>query len=373
MYSETDASAELCELAKESSLEKMRVLLACGVPINAADYDKRTALHLASSVGNLPIVKALLESNANPNAVDRWGGTPLRDAVRGNHEAVATVLRDAGGELGFDEVDASAELCELAKEGALEKMRVMLTCGVPINAADYDKRTALHLAASVGNLPIVKALLESGANANAKDRWGGTPTRDAVREGHSTVATALREAGGELDFSEADASGQLCELAHKGSRDLLSIMLDCGISVNAADYDRRTALHLAASEGNIHVVQLLLDRGANAFAPDRWGNFPRDDAVREGHTQVASLLNSAKDTKAKGEYALEGFAHMEEVRKWLLTSGFKEGRGLFDVLEVLDAQGIDTVQLLSVCWARLEPLLKVGSAARVGEALRSRT
>ena len=64
---------------------------------------------------------------------------------------------------------------------------------------------------------------------------------------------------------------------------------------------------------------------------------------------------------------------MEEVRKWLLTSGFKEGRGLFDVLEVLDAQGIDTVQLLSVCWARLEPLLKVGSAPRVGEALRSRT
>eukprot|EP00965_Chrysotila_dentata_P022659 750435-Pleurochrysis_carterae.AAC.1 len=38
-----------------------------------------------------------------------------------------------------------------------------------VNAADYDARTCLHLAASTGNLLIAMALIEHGANVNAKD------------------------------------------------------------------------------------------------------------------------------------------------------------------------------------------------------------
>ena len=106
--------------------------------------------HLASSVGNAPIVKALLEGGAEVNAKDRWGGTPLRDAVREGHTSVATMLHAAGGELGYDEVEASGSLCELAKQGSRDLLEIMLKCGVHANAKDYDARTALHLAASEG-------------------------------------------------------------------------------------------------------------------------------------------------------------------------------------------------------------------------------
>ena len=41
---------------------------------------------------------------------------------------------------------------------------------VNLNAADYDQRTCLHLAASEGNGPIVEFLVQSGADINAKDR-----------------------------------------------------------------------------------------------------------------------------------------------------------------------------------------------------------
>ena len=93
-------------------------------------------MHLASSVGNSKIVEHLLNAGAQVNARDRWGGTPLRDAVREGHREVARVLRAAGGELGFDEVAASGELCELAKRGSLDLLELMVSCGVDVNAAD---------------------------------------------------------------------------------------------------------------------------------------------------------------------------------------------------------------------------------------------
>ena len=46
---------------------------------------------------------------------------------------------------------------------------------VDINAGDYDKRTALHLAAGEGHTDVVQLLCERGANVNIEDRWGGRP------------------------------------------------------------------------------------------------------------------------------------------------------------------------------------------------------
>ena len=46
---------------------------------------------------------------------------------------------------------------------------------VDINAGDYDKRTALHLAAGEGHADVVQLLCERGANVNIEDRWGGRP------------------------------------------------------------------------------------------------------------------------------------------------------------------------------------------------------
>ena len=102
-------------------------------------------LHLAASVGNLPVLQLLLARNAKVNARDRWGGTPLRDAVREGHAAAVKVLCDAGGELCYTDDEASSKLCELAKQGSRDLLEILLSCGVPVNAKDYDGRTALHV------------------------------------------------------------------------------------------------------------------------------------------------------------------------------------------------------------------------------------
>ena len=79
--------------------------------MNYRDYDRRTALHLAASEGRLGIVNDLLNAGARPNRSDRWGGSPLDDALRHRHHAVAAELRRRGARLG-------ASLCATSAAGA---------------------------------------------------------------------------------------------------------------------------------------------------------------------------------------------------------------------------------------------------------------
>ncbi|BBG97543.1 Integrin-linked protein kinase family [Prunus dulcis] len=68
-----------------------------GVKPNLADYDKRTALHLASCEGCTEIVDLLLHKGADVNSTDRWGRTPLSDARSFSHEAICKILEARGG------------------------------------------------------------------------------------------------------------------------------------------------------------------------------------------------------------------------------------------------------------------------------------
>ena len=271
----------------------------------------------------------------------RWGGTALADAVRHGHAKVAHKLFSVGGSLGFDQGREANELCEAARNGSLETMKLLLQCGCSPNAADYDRRAAIHLGASEGNILIVGALLEAKANINCEDRWNGTPLSDSVREGHLQVSQLLHRSGGELGFDEAKASGELCELARKGDLERLKMLLDFGAKVDAVDCtryiwlikrpcsappalyiparslslsvcrsdvssarcslsarvradDNRSALHLAASEGNMTVVSELMKRQENVSMRDRWGGTPLQDAVREGHSGVVKMLVQKK-------------------------------------------------------------------------------
>ena len=58
------------------------MLIAGGCDPNAADYDKRTCLHLAASEGNLAAAELLCgDSQTDINRKDRWGGTALGDGT----------------------------------------------------------------------------------------------------------------------------------------------------------------------------------------------------------------------------------------------------------------------------------------------------
>ena len=169
--------------------------------INEGNFDRRTALHLAASNGRLDVVTCLVdELGASTDLVDRWGGTPLDDAVRHSHTDVKEFLEGRGAARGVsqpDEWDEGADLCDAAVKGDTGRLRRLAAQKQKgSNQADYDGRCALHLAACAGRLDVVKLLVEElGAVLDVADRWGGTPLDDAEREGQEHVAAYLLSRG----------------------------------------------------------------------------------------------------------------------------------------------------------------------------------
>mmetsp|Transcript_75699 Transcript_75699/g.167661 ORF Transcript_75699/g.167661 Transcript_75699/m.167661 type:complete len:489 (-) Transcript_75699:117-1583(-) len=297
-----DDASIICQAASKGDLDCIRGLLRRNVDVDLGDYDKRTAIHLAASEGNLRVVKCLIdEMGADPNVKDRWGGTPLDDAVRSGHQALYKYLKGKGGMPGKTasvRSEDATDLCDAAFKGDVERLRKLAQQGVNADSGDYDKRTAMHLAASEGWLLVVKCLVEElKADKNAIDRWGGTPLDDAIRSGHEAVSSYL-ESHGALQGKVArfaDEGSLLCDAGARGDGRCLRGLAKQGIDVNACNADGRTALHLAAAGGHLDIVKCLIEElHAKPHAKDCWGFTPLNDARRFQHSDVVEYLTTAK-------------------------------------------------------------------------------
>jgi len=94
--SKMDSVIALIWAASAGDMDELQRLSAMGADLNAADYDGRTAIHLAAAEGQLEVVKYFINKNVNLSPKDRWGGTPLKDANKGKHYEVAELLEGKG-------------------------------------------------------------------------------------------------------------------------------------------------------------------------------------------------------------------------------------------------------------------------------------
>ena len=62
-----------------------------------------------------------------------------------------------------------------------------------MSQSDYDKRTALHLAACENHIDIVQFLIRVGkVKIDPRDRWDKTPYDEAVRLNHIEIINLLK-------------------------------------------------------------------------------------------------------------------------------------------------------------------------------------
>lgn len=335
--SPTDAVL-LCAAAARGSMPTLLGLVRRKVNINLADHDKRTALHLAASEGKGKTVAYLVEKlHADPNVRDRWGGTPLDDAIRSGHDSIHQFLESVGAQRGrtpkLGSGDAT-DLCAAASTGDVAALRQLVKEGADIDIGNYDRRTALHHASAEGLLLVVKCLVEElRADANIVDRWGGTPLDDALRCEHTSVVSYLKSRGALRGKTGgwSDEAGMLCRAGAEGDQELVHGLVQQGLDINAFNYDTRTAIHLAASEGQAPLVKYLLEARADANVVDRWGGTPLDDALRGGHDVAAQYLKSHRATRG-------ATAVRNDHAGMLRLAG---ARGDIDWLQGLVEQGVD--------------------------------
>ncbi|KAI9198512.1 hypothetical protein LWI28_017216 [Acer negundo] len=86
----------LMYLANERDLEGIKELLDSGVDINFRDIDDRTAIHVAACQGFVDVVGLLIERGADIDPKDRWGSTPLADAIHYKHHDMIKFLEKHG-------------------------------------------------------------------------------------------------------------------------------------------------------------------------------------------------------------------------------------------------------------------------------------
>ncbi|XP_020599123.1 serine/threonine-protein kinase STY17-like [Phalaenopsis equestris] len=86
-------------LANEGNVGGMEELIEGGVDVNYRDIDDRTALHVAACQGQVAVAELLLRSGAQVDPKDRWGSTPLVDAIHYHNHDMIKLLEKFGGRL----------------------------------------------------------------------------------------------------------------------------------------------------------------------------------------------------------------------------------------------------------------------------------
>mmetsp|Transcript_72366 Transcript_72366/g.143482 ORF Transcript_72366/g.143482 Transcript_72366/m.143482 type:complete len:579 (-) Transcript_72366:210-1946(-) len=203
---------EMCCGAASGDLERIQHLINKRAKINQGDYDQRTALHLATANGHLDIVQKLLEARADVQTPDRWGHTALDEAARGGYQDIQAALRIAGatngstprtrsppptarkGRQSFDgKFGAGLKLCCAAAAGKTFALEELLHSNINVNAADYDGRSALHVATAHGQTDTVKWLVGMKASVDLQDHFGLTPLAEALRHKRDELIEVLQE------------------------------------------------------------------------------------------------------------------------------------------------------------------------------------
>eukprot|EP00762_Andalucia_godoyi_P005027 ANDGO_01371.mRNA.1 Putative glutaminase 3 len=126
-------------------------------------------------------------------------------------------------------VDEVSQMLYAASVGDTMRLLQLFARGASLESADYDGRTALHLAASEGHIEAVQYVLTKVSNISPLDRFGNTPLDDAHRHGHLEVAALIQE-------SVKDGARQIPKFKAEEERFLFAIDLGGNGTVSRREF-----------------------------------------------------------------------------------------------------------------------------------------
>jgi hypothetical protein len=223
-------------LALVASAATLAALPAWGqTPPSAVEVARYTNLHAAAQRGDLAAMSGAMTAQADVNARDPHGRTPL-------HVATFARQRDA--------------------------LRALARSGAELGALENDRYDAVTIAAVADDEETLRVLLELGASAKlTTSRYDGTALIAAAHLGHDGAVRQLIQAGAPLDHVNNLHWTALIEsivLGNGGPRHVATLraLVQAGASTKLTDREGRSPLALARARGFGEMVEVLRQAGA---------------------------------------------------------------------------------------------------------------
>ena len=270
-------------------------LKASGADLERRDRDGNTMLHRLALHGDETMLRALLSSGVDVNALnDRM--TPDIAVYAASPSIVGQTLYHPQSSLGEGETATPLHL--VAGLGtAPHLVKLLAEYGADIEAQNPVGCTPIDWAAMHSDSPaMIKALMDAGAEISSNE-GGRLPTLHSAASyaRNPAVAEALIEGGAHIDEISIMGTSVLAHaVLMNPDLDMLRTLLRLGVDTQLPNADGRTPLHFAAMQTELDRVRLLIDAGADVNAIDRDGTTPLQAALTHNpdHPQIAQLLRA---------------------------------------------------------------------------------
>ena len=257
----------LHEAINSGDLQTVHTILSSEiVNVDAQDDAGNTALHLAAAIGFTEGIEVLLKFNANTNAVNHEGFTPLHSAViRVQEQSVQALLNDKKLKINIVTFNERTPF-ELAIERGYVKIAEHLIGTSRIGAEKTGRAGLLHILPTRGTKSIgaLKTLNRSDSviryNQNLQDVVGNTPLHIAIIEASDEfieefIKIFRPDAG--IQNNEGNTTLHLA-IQKKRSQQTIALIVQRLRGLEKINNYCETVIHLAVERGNRRVLELLL-------------------------------------------------------------------------------------------------------------------
>jgi hypothetical protein len=158
------------------------------------------SMHIAAGYGNLPAVRALLESGEDVNKREpKLGQTALHVAAYFDRPVTLKVLIEAGADVNAQDSEGGTSLSCAAQEDSPMIVMELTKAGADVNLARREGGTPLHMAARHGHEGCAALLINAGADVHRRTNMGTPPIWLAIENKHEKIAKMLRQLGARDD------------------------------------------------------------------------------------------------------------------------------------------------------------------------------
>jgi ankyrin repeat protein len=196
----------------------------------------------AVKAGDADLVRAHLESGADPDEPRAFGLTPLMRAAIRDDVAIVALLLDAGADLNATAPEGLTAIHVAAQADAAASLEALVATGADMGATSSNGMNALHHAADLGSVGVIELIAAQGMDLDVRS--------EAVTQGHGHP----RDRG-------ASALGIA---ARAGQLEAVETLLALGAGVDTLSAAGHSPLLLAVFSGySPEVVAVLLAEGAD--------------------------------------------------------------------------------------------------------------